>query len=289
MNLTRMFTLFLGLLLVVMLAGCGKDDCASCPTQTTPLAYAKGGVVVAPNTILEYFEVHGHGAVVPTLDSVRIGDSLVNRDSLIFSSHMLFADAYWEAYFSEDGDPSSFMYEAGDTAVIKVWGEGRSSTCRVKLLNPRDAPVHVTSPASLTDTVELGTSYTIYWNRVEHADYYAVGFAWVDHSSNYSVDFLYTVDTSFIVTGDMVPDSVDYCQVAITPFNGPDPRTERSNWTGNLLDGIVYSPGVFETVTVDFSLPLGPPQPAVSSQFEGEPPAWNAHEIVGKMYEKFGQ
>ncbi len=284
MNKSLIAALLFGLL-VLALAGCGDDDKATDPAKTAPLGYTKGRIVVAPMTTMQ-LEIFGNGAVAPNLDSVKVGDSLVNELEWSMESGLMFADAYWRIPFYEDGDASTFMYDPGDTAVIDVWGEGRSSTCRVKLLDPTQSVAEIVSPATYADTISPDESDTVYWHKVAQADYYAVTVGFEHYSFNWLFEYHYATDTMFVLTEEMIPDSVERCDIVITPFNGPDPQTDQTNWTGNLLDGVIFSAGGFDYITIVVSSP--PPVPAgASSQLRPERPNWSEPEIVAKVYEKY--
>ncbi len=272
-------------LLMLMGAGCGDDDKATGPTKATPLGYAKGQIILVPHTGMQ-LEIFGNGAVTPNLDSIRVGDSLVNELEWSMESDLMFADAYWEIPFSEDGDALTFMYDPGDTAVIDVWGEGRSSTCRVKLLNPAQSEAEIISPAWFADTITPDESDTVYWHKVEQADYYAIMMPCAHYSGPWIFSYYCATDTFFIITGDMLPDSVVQCDVVVSPFNGPDPRTDQTNWTGNLLDGVVYSAGGHGYTSIIIGSP--PPSPAgTASHIQPEHANWNGQAIVAKVYEKY--
>jgi len=289
MHKMRMVGLSFGLLLMLAAAGCNNDDCASCPDAVTPLGHAKGWLVLTPGTRMPELEVFGNGSVAPNLDSVKVGDSLVNRQEWqLAEGPNAYADAHLIIPFYEDGDPSTFMYDPGDTAIIRVWGEGRSSFCRVKLLYRDSATVHITTPTSMADTIAPGGSDTVYWNRVEHADYYAIMVPWWVTPGYWFFTYYYATDTSFIITGDMMPDSVTRFDVQVTPFNGPDPRTDKTNWSGKLLDGVVICAGQNSYTTIIVRSPMLSPREA-SSQAAEERPKLSSEEIVANVYKQCGR
>jgi len=289
MHKMRMLGLLFGLVLMLLVAGCGDDKCASCPkTAVTPLGYTQGELSLSPGAYIDSLEIFGNGSLAPGLDSIRVGDSLVNRLEWALTIKSQFADVHWMIHFSEAGDASTYMYEHGDTATISVWGEGRTSSCRVKILDPSLAVAYVTTPTYLADTVDPGEADTVYWNRVEHADYYAVTVGWLTTSGIWIMNYDYATDTSYIITGNMMSDSVRRCDIAVTPFNGPDPGTDRTNWTGNLLDGVVFSAGVFDFTSIIIRPPIviiG----AASSQQAAERPNWSSDEIVANVYKKYNR
>jgi hypothetical protein len=293
MHKMQVILLGFGLLLMLAIIGCGDDDCPACPDLVTPLGYTQCALILSPGAnIVPGLEVFSYGAVAPSLDSVKVGDSLVDRLSWELAIRWPYADAHWLIGFHEDGDTGTFMYEHGDVATIDVWGEGRSSACQVKILNPDSAIANITDPAYLVDTIAPGGSDTVFWNTVEHVDYYAVMIAWLVQLGgdiNYTFDYHYATDTSFIITGAMQPpDSVLEFNMHVTPFNGPDPRTGRSNWSGTLLDGVVCSYGYQNSTTIVIRSPIGPPPKALPKPAAGYPER-NSEEIVASVYKKYGK
>lgn len=282
-----------GLLLVLAAAGCSDKECASCPDPAvTPLGYTKAALQLNPGAVVQpSLEVFGNGMVAPNLDSVKIGDSLVNRRDWMMTSGSMYADAHWAIVFSEDGDTSTYMYEHGDTATISVWGEGRSSSCRVKILSRNSAIAYITTPAYQADTIAPGASDTVFWNRVEHADYYAVMVPWrviSGGSAMWHFDYYYATDTSFIVAGAMQPDSLINFDVQVTPFNGPDPQSGQTNWRGTLLDGVVFSAGYPGMTNIVIRPPITMAARALSPAAE-ERPNVSPEEMVSNVYKKFGK
>ena len=291
MHKMQVILLGLGVLLMPVIIGCGDDDCPACPDPVRPLGRTHCGLILSPGaTIVPSMEISSYGAVAPSLDSVKIGDSLVDRQSWVLGGTWSFADAHWLIPFQEDGDTGTFMYEHGDVATIGVWGEGRASACQVKILDPDVAIASITDPAYLVDTIAPGGSDTVFWKTIGHVDYYAVMVAWLvssDGFSTYTFDYYYATDTSFIITGAMQPpDTVLSFNVHVTPFNGPDPRTGRSNWSGTLLDGVVYSYGSQNSTTIVISHPPAPPPKPLPNPGAGYPES-NSDEMVAGVYEKY--
>jgi hypothetical protein len=174
-------------------------------------------------------------------------------------------------------------------ATITVWGEGRSSSCRFAVLNPDSAQAHITDPLVYADTIAPGAPDTVYWNKVDHVDYYAVMIAWFSPINWYTFYYYYATDTSFVITGSMQPDdSIIEYNVHITPFNGPDPRSGRSNWDGTLLDGIVCSYGWQDRTTIVFNTSPALAKPGVSGSMKPAP-APSAEDIVSNVYKKYGK
>jgi hypothetical protein len=139
------------------------------------------------------------------------------------------------------------------------------------------------------DTIAVGASDTIYWNRVDQADYYAITIPFLTSyqgSSLWRYRYEYAIDTFFVVTGAMHPDSTLLYDVGVTPFCGPDPRTGRSNWTGNFLAGTVYSIGGFTHTRIHISQPILGAGHALSSTTEDRPEV-TPSEMVANLYKKY--
>jgi hypothetical protein len=277
-------------LLVLAAVGCNDDDCASCPDPVvTPLGNATGWLLLNPGATIPQLEIIGNGVVAPNLDSVKVGDSLIGRERWSMMSTAPYADAHWLISFSETGDPSTYMYEHGDVATLRVWGSGRSATCQLKILNREAATVNITMPLPFADSIAPGVADTIFWNRVEYADYYAIMIPWnvsEGGSTYWTFTYHYATDTSFIVTGAMQLDSAIRYDFVVTPFTGPNPRTGQTNWTGTLLDGAVCSIGQFDVTTVMIrSLPLSPGM--APSEPAEKRPEFSAEEIVRNVYKRF--
>ena len=197
----------------------------------------------------------------------------------------------WMINYQEGGDPATYMYQHGDTAVITVWGEGRSSSCHLKILDVSAAAAQITSPLRHADTIALGQVDTVFWNTVDQIDYYAVMIPWwldAPEFSGWTFEYYYATDTFFVVTGDMHPQFLDHFDVVITPFTGPDPRTGLSNWTGDFLDGVVYSFGDNNTTTIHIAAdgPVAKATPRTASESSRD---WNARDIVRNVYSRYRQ
>lgn len=286
MSYARFFMLVLGFVLLMM-AGCSDDNATNPVQPTVPLGHARGSITLRPQAVLDYFKVFGNGTRSPNLDSVRIGDSLIASRFIHMEGPGNYVDAYSVISWAENGSASTYMYDHGDTATITFWAEDRSSSCRLKLLNPESASVYITAPLRFADTIEQGQSDTIYWNRVPEADYYAVMVPWLPIAGDWKFLFDYTLDTSYVLSGASMPDSVQQADVVVTPFTGPDPRTGLTNWSGTLLDGAVFSYGSNDYTSIVISSP--PPAPGrLRPNLSAARPEQTPSEIVAKVYERFG-
>lgn len=290
MNKMWLILLGCGWLCLAAFIGCGDDDCASCPETVTPLGTARGFLILAPNAVFpgSTFIISGHGEVMVNLDSMKVGDSLVDYADWEYHWPWEYANAGWIIHFNEDGDASTYMYDHGDPATITIWGQGRSSSCRLKVLNPSMAQLHITDPPAMMDTIAPGGSDTVFWNKVDYVDYYAIMVAWyVPSISWYIFEYYYATDTSFIITGAMQPEeALDHFNVHVTPFNGPDPRTGRTNWDGTLLDGVVCSFGMQDATTIAVRQPLAAPKTTAPGPLR-VPAESGPENIISNVYKKY--
>jgi hypothetical protein len=244
------------ILLSFIVVGCGDDDTKECPTcpssqdDVTPKGFVTGTIYLDPETYIYDMWIFGYGAIPPNIDSMKVGDSLlVGEDFFDYEKTDDYHDNYWTVDFDEDG--SNYMYHNGDAATIMFYGNGLNSTCHVKILNPDTAEIHIISPLTNADTVSSTDSATVVWNKSDGADYYSI---WLECTIGQGYDeydrYYYTLDTSFRVTPEMLPDSLRSFYVNVTPFTGPDPRTGASNITGDYLTGKVYSFGYSDYVQI---------------------------------------
>jgi hypothetical protein len=236
-------------------------------------------------------QIYGQGAQTPNLDSIKVGDSLVAEQFWSIMIWTSFADAHWMISWVETGDPSTYMYEHGDTALVRVWGEGRQSSCRIKLLEPPMAQAVITEPANLADSILVGDADTVYWNELDVVDYYAVLIAfnvrW-NGVDQLRLHYGYTHDTSYVVTPAIIPDSTFRFGVYVTPFTGPDPQTGVSNWSGDYCNGRLYSFGSRHQTEI-IVLPSPPVALPAMAPSAIPPEKITAAEIVAGVYEKFGR
>jgi len=285
MSTKQIIMIAVGLLTIAALIGCGDDDCASCPEAVTILILAPYAMFPQP-----YFEVTGYGEVMPNLDSMKLGDSLIDKDHWVYQWPWEYANAGWIIHYVETGDTSTYMYRHGDMATITLWGEGRSSSCRIRVLNLDSAQLHITDPLVDADTIAPGAADTVYWNKMEYVDYYAIMVAWYLPSISYfTFEYFYATDTSFVITEAMQPDEiVTRYNVHVTPFNGPDPRTGKSNWDGTLLDGRVCSFGWQNSTTIHIDQPLASYRQYGPEAMKAMPEV-SAGEIIDNVYKKYGK
>lgn len=289
MRKTRMLIPGLGLLILLAIAGCGDDEkCASCPEPAaSPIGFTEGYLVLGEGAAYMNLEILGNGSGAPNLDTVKVGDSLVPRSEWDFTVGDNFMAIRYLINFEENGYPATYMYDHGDTATIKVYGEGRSSTCRLKVLDYMLSAANITSPADNADTLSPGAADTVYWNYIEGVDYYACMVAYILQWEGFPrLNFYFTTDTSFILTGAKYDSLAEVIQVFVTPFNGPDPRTGQSNWSGNLLEGVVYSFGASDYTTIH-NLVLTKSTGEGPSQPEKLWPKASSEGIVADLYKQY--
>jgi hypothetical protein len=188
--------------------------------------------------------IYRFAGIMPNIDSVQVGDSMVNPSDISYDYYYDYGDNYWDIYFDEDGDASTYMYESGDIATFTVWGDGMTATCNLKLLNYYDDEIDSILPGYNADTLAIGESVICQWTGSGNADYYNVLVEvvdYVDGSNIWYYRYYNTTDTFFTVTPEMMTDSVSHIWVTAIPVTGPDPVTGASNWTGNYITGRLYS------------------------------------------------
>ena len=159
----------LPVLLIVMVlatlcvAGCGDDnDETVAPTVTMPATFTNGEIYTSePNGLYLYVYTYVHGGGYPDIDSLKVGDLSADVNS---SYYWNYADPYWYMTIYEDKDPSD--YESGDEVVVSMYGSGRSSTCKITLLDYDDDEPEIISPASGTSVDEVA-SVEIVWNKID--------------------------------------------------------------------------------------------------------------------------
>ncbi|MEW6411985.1 MAG: hypothetical protein AB1483_05860 [Candidatus Zixiibacteriota bacterium] len=281
-------------------AGCGDDDCPSCPTNVDTLtvtdtvevpqefpAYVSAYLQLDPYA---YFnaDILGNGGANPWADSFAVGETVVS-----------YIDAsYWwheaEPYFWiewEEGGTAPYMYESGDLAAVTIWGnDGMSSTASVVILD-YDADASVIMVPSLYDTsVYYGNDMEFAWSRVENAEWYGVELNYrVDTSGTgqfrwYNV-YTYTYDTTMIVQDTMMGYPVDRVHIYALPTTGPDPESYTGNWEGDYATGKLYSISYYAYAVVYFENE-GPTYKAAVDR-SAEIPAKSPGEIIEAVYEAY--
>ncbi|HOD66374.1 MAG TPA: hypothetical protein PKM94_06740 [candidate division Zixibacteria bacterium] len=220
--------------------GCSDDEsCADCPA--TPAGFVDGSITVNPQAIVNAV-IYGYGGIVPSIDSIRLGDSLMTRPT----DYNWFQDApgrrHWQIGFSESAG-GSFLYSSGDVARLEIWGPGRQAVCDVVMLDPRDSEAQIISPVPGEDTVAPGESVTIVWQRIEHAQFYALMLTFFNRANAVTRQSLvtdWTADTSYTVRPVLYPDSLQLISVELSGFTGPNPSVG-SNFSGGWLTGRLIS------------------------------------------------
>jgi hypothetical protein len=282
-------------LLSFIVVGCGDDetkDCPTCPTsqdEVTPKGFVVGSIYLAPETYIYDMWIFGYGAIPPNIDSMKVGDSLLyGEDYFDYSYIREYHDNFWTVDFDEDG--TGYMYQHGDMATMMFYGNGMSSSCTVKILNADSAEVSISSPAYDDDTLTSTDSVTVTWDKSYDADYYSVFVEFCcGQNYDYIYKYYYTLDTTFMVTPDMAPDSLRYLYVNITPFTGPDPRTGESNITGDYLTGKVFSFGWYDYTRVRGVYPPPVPGKAVAGSGIEEPPhaRMSPAQVIENLYKQY--
>ncbi|MCP4570013.1 MAG: hypothetical protein GY841_20725 [FCB group bacterium] len=277
--------LFIGL-------GCSDDDddCPACPDQIVYMGWADGVIYLDPETYMSEMQIHRFAGVMPNIDSVMVGDSMVEPDDIDYDYYYDYGDNYWYIYFDEDGDASTYMYESGDIATFTVWGDGMTATCNLKLLDYDDDEIDSILPNYAADTLGVGDSVTCRWTSSENADYYNVQVEvidYVDGSNTWYYHYYNTTDTFFTVTPEMLTDSVSHIWVTAIPVTGPDPVTGASNWSGNYITGRLYSYAGYDyTRIIGWNSPTPSLKAPVGADNE-ERPRKTPNEILSSLNQVF--
>lgn len=272
------------MLTFIMVISCDDDDCAPCPIYTTPLAWTDGYVYMEPYVYF-YADIMAYGGADPDIDSVKIDDSLCYLESLYYQT---FGDPYYYASFNEypDGDPD---YASGDTAIITMYGDNRSSTCRLPLLNGDDDDADIIIPDDHDTTVAYGESFTCVWTKIDNAEWYGIELNYrVDSSGSnkYINIYTYTTDTTYTIADELDGYQVERVYFYALPTTGPDPVTNESNWSGDLCGGKLYSISNYAWCDVYFAPVLG--VSGHSGELEQkEKPVKSAKEIIQKINETY--
>ncbi|HOZ08496.1 MAG TPA: hypothetical protein PKW75_09440 [candidate division Zixibacteria bacterium] len=222
--------------------GC-SDDCADCPEHATPAGFVNGTVHVTPQVSLSA-TINGYGSILPTVDSIRLGDSLLTSPGDYYVAMSAPANPLWRISFYENisGD---VMYSPGDVAHIEIWGPGRLAYCDVVVLDPNESAADMISPLPGTETIAPDESAAVIWHRALDAQYYAVQLRFIDFANGVTRESNvtdWTADTAYTVGPTLYPDSLAALIVEITPFTGPNPAVG-SNFAGGWLAGRLISFG----------------------------------------------
>jgi len=272
------------MLTFIMVISCDDDDCAPCPTYTTPLAWTNGYANL-DSYMYFYTDIMSHGGADPNIDSVKVDDSLCNLES---SYYYTYGDPYYYASFDEDSDGNP-EYVSGDTAVFTMYGDNRSSTCRLVLLDYYDDEADMIIPDDGDTTLTYGESFTCVWTKVDNAEWYGLELNYqVDSSGSnkYINIYTYTTDTTYTIGDTLYGYPVERVYFYALPTTGPNPATNESNWVGDLCSGKLYSYSYFAWVRVYFeSASKVSGQPGDLEQ--KEKPVKSAKEIIQKINETY--
>ena len=242
--------LSLMLLTTLLFVGCGDDDDdpATPTTSVTPATFTNGETYIYDGDGL-YFSIYAfvHGGATTNVDSVKIGTASALP---ISSDYWNYADPYWECEWSEDADPSA--YESGDNITISMYGDGKSSSCDITLLDYYGDQAEIISPVN-NSTAEIGDTVEAVWAAVDNAEYYAIHIERRWDSSGTTVwayDYANTRDTTYTLPEHLTESTVDYFYFYVMPVCGPDPTSYTGNWTGSLTTGVLYSHAADDNVLV---------------------------------------
>lgn len=222
-------------LLLILLAGCGDDDCPTCQAPTDYLAWTDG-IFYLQTYLHGDFNIWAYTAQNPFIDSVKVGDSLCGINSSYYHHG---SDLYYYCQYNKSDD----QYVSGDTAVITMYGSGRTSTCRLPLLDYDIDESVITVPSTYDTTVYYGEDMSVVWNKIDKAEWYGIEYINRLDSNGTSVwtyTYTYTYDTTFAISDTVRGHPVIYSYFYPVPCTGPNPTSADGNWQGTLTSGKLY-------------------------------------------------
>lgn len=241
---------------LVLVAGCGDEDCPTCPPFAQQLIVS--GVASVANFGLGLgayvWDVDGD---VPAVDSVKIGGHLCELRTTFQGIPMV------SARFEGVAGPLG----SGDNVSITVYTPSGSGTATVKLLDGElDKPVGFNYPVDAPyGTVAVGDSIVVSWSAVANADWYSVSRSYRYDSSGTAAYWStreWQTDTSLTIPASMM-DYNGYYRFTIGPTTGPRPD-QAGNMSGDVINGTINSnTGESLDVQVGSGYPFG-----------GSPPPW---------------
>ena len=235
---------------VLIAAGCGDDDCASCPsnvdtvtmTETItdtitvtdsvpydgPKVLVSGFFRVEDNLLDPWLEIISTDGNMPVVDSV-VGAGEVMPSRIVYSNGT--------PYIQLDDRLSGNTWESGDTLEITVYTPQGSATCNARCLDKdADAPVFIDwSDTYPHDTVDIDDEIVVQWQTVQGADWY--NYYWshqYDSAGQRRSHFTwgYTSDTSVTIDNDDNGFN-GYWDFYLYPIAGPHPEDAEGNFVGS--------------------------------------------------------
>jgi len=265
---------------LVFIAGCGDDDCPTCTAPIDYLAWTDGYLNLQTYLYSEFY-VWAYAAQNPFIDSIKVGDSLYHINASYYYHE---SDPYYYVSYDKNDD----QYESGDTAVITMYGSGRTSTCRLPLLDYDDDETNITVPSTYDTTVSYGEDMTVTWNKVDNAEWYGIGHETRVDSNGTTLwiyNYSYTYDTTFTVPDTLRGHPVQYSYIYPLACTGPNPTNSIGNWQGNLTSGKLYSYASDDGCRVYFENPGT--QIKKDNVEPGEMSKKTPGEIIKKVYEAY--
>ena len=256
-----LFLLGLTVVVLIIAAGCGDDDCPTCPSNVDTvtvvepggyLLWLDGYVLLNPST---EFELDGlaNGGAIANIDSFAVGDSVSTAIFMSFWWHS--GDPYYYMFWDED-ETAPYMYERGDLATVTVWGDNRSSSATVSMLSWTEDATEILVPDGSDTIVDPSNDMEFTWSRVAGSEWYGVELSYTLDSGGvdyfYRNHFDYTLDTSYTVPSTLSGFDVVECYFWVIPVTGPDPESGNGNWVGNYVAGKLFSLGGEDGARVAF-------------------------------------
>ncbi len=252
----------------------------SCSDDDTNLGLAGGEETLVLGQVLlrpyvdfslDIFPVYGQGNQI---DSIHFADSTCEIYPSYYYNFYGTEYLYTGVYYNIR---DSLRFQSGDTAPIKFFDNGQTSTAEVALLHWEDDTLkYLLPPAEYT--ASRGETVEIAWSRVPNADWYGLVWWYEFDSSGFSAyrdSILWTIDTTMVIDGSFLSDN-GRLHIYGSSIAGPIPGTT-PNVSGLKITGSIYSRSLLAVkfITVGSGVP---------SDLEGEGQA-DAENSASKMVE----
>ncbi|MBE0567374.1 MAG: hypothetical protein IH621_15555 [Krumholzibacteria bacterium] len=231
------------MMLAAVLAGCGEDECPTCPEPpSSPLLYATGTVAVDDEVLkafIEFYDINGTGD--------RVDSTFVDGEFgyLCFTEEPGTVAGDGRQLISHIGSdlcPSDVLFEyyPGETTELTFFCRGVEHSMRLHLLDET-----ASRPANLQATPDEATgTVQISWNPVPGAEWYALRMRTsTDRAGPWMWDY-FSVDSTSLDAPLPIPyGMIDYLDIYVAAGTGPETVEGRpvSNISGRYITGTIYS------------------------------------------------
>lgn len=224
-------------------AGCGEDECPTCPAPPThPLLYATGTVAVEGYLLKAFIEIYDINGTGDRVDSAFV-DGLFWYLCITEEPGTVAGDGrQLISYLGSDLCPSDLLLEffPGYTTELTFFCRGVEHRTLIHLLDEtasRPANLQAT-PAEATDTVHIS------WNPVTGAEWYAIRMRTkYNFAGPWTWDFFSVDSTSIDAPLPVSYNMIAYLDIYVAAGTGPEPVEGRpaSNISGPHITGTIYS------------------------------------------------